>query len=133
MRWMERGVKWILLVSGLLTLTMLEVAFRPAALAKMFGQALDGAAAEIVVRSWGFLIALVGAMLVYAAFRPAVRPLVLVVASLSKLFFVLLVLTTGRQFLAHQAGVAVVADSVMALLFLACLFAGSRGNAAHRA
>ena len=127
MNGVERFAKWVLLISGLLTLTMLRAAVSPEpALRSMFGESLAGPVAEIVVRSWGALIALVGAMLVYAAFRPAVRPLVLVTAGLSKLFFVVLVLLLGRQFLGHGVGTAVVADSLMAVLFAALLLASTR-------
>jgi hypothetical protein len=52
--------------------------FPQAALTSLFGESLSGGAlAQIVVRSWGTLITLVGAMLVYGAFRPNQRPLIL--------------------------------------------------------
>ena len=82
-----------------------------------FGEPLDGPAAEIVVRSWGILIALVGAMLIHGAYVPQVRPLILIVAGLSKVAFVALVLAHGARFLGYQAGLAVVSDLVMVLLF----------------
>ena len=127
MRWLDRGIKWIMLVSGTLTFTMIYAAFSPeAALASAFGEALQGPIANIVVRNWGALIALVGAMLIYGAFRPAVRNLVLTVAGLSKVTFITLVLTSGRQYLGHQVGVSVVVDSIMVLLFAAYLAWGSR-------
>ena len=133
MRWIAARTKWILLVSGLLTLTMIQAAIAPqAALRSMFGATLDGPVAEVVVRSWGALIALVGAMLVYAAFRPAVRPLVLTAAGASKLVFVGLVLTYGRPLLGHQVGVSVAVDSLMVALFSVCLLAGRTGPDAAR-
>jgi hypothetical protein len=73
------------------------------------------------VRNWGALIALVGAMLIYGAFEPSVRPLVLTVAGLSKVVFISLVLSQGRQYLGHQAGVSIAIDSVMVVLFVAYL------------
>ena len=128
MRWIVAGIKWIMLVSGVLTFTMIYAAIAPqAALASTFGETLEGPVAEIVVRNWGALIALVGAMLIYGAFNPPSRPLVLTVAGLSKLVFIGLVLAQGDRFLGHQAGVAVVIDSVMVLLFAAYL-AGARGR-----
>lgn len=120
-------MKWIMLVSGLLTCTMLYVAISPqAAQISNFGEALQGPVAEIVVRNWGALIALVGGMLIYGAFNPPSRPLVLVVAGLSKVVFISLVLIYGRQFLGHQAGVAVVVDSVMVILFGIYLIGGGK-------
>lgn len=130
MSWIAAKIKWIMLVSGVLTFTMIHAAFAPhAALQSTFGASLDGPVANVVVRSWGVLIALVGAMLTYGAYRPHVRPLVLVVAGASKLAFIGLVLTGGRQFLSHQAGVSIVVDSVMVVLF-ACYLFGRRGASA---
>jgi len=97
---------------------MIYAAIAPqAALRSTFGEALDGPLAEIVVRNWGALIALVGAMLIYGAFNPASRPLVLTVAGISKLVFIGLVLTYGTQFLGQQVGVAMGIDLVMVVLF----------------
>ena len=84
-------IKWIMLVAGVLTCTMIYAAIAPqAALRGTFGETLQGPLADIVVRNWGVLITLVGAMLIYGAYRPAVRPLVLMVAGLSKLVFIVL-------------------------------------------
>jgi len=122
MSWTERKIKWIMLVSGGLTFTMVYAALAPsAALRSSFGESLDGPLADIVVRNWGALIALIGAMLVYGAFRPAVRALALTVAGLSKIIFITLILTSGRQFLDEQIAVSVIVDSVMVILFATLL------------
>jgi uncharacterized protein DUF4345 len=90
-------VKWAPLVAGVLTLTMVYAAIAPqAAVRSTFGETLEGPVAEIIIRNWGALIALIGAMLIYAAFDPAVRPLELTV------------------------------DSVMIVLFAVCLAKGTR-------
>jgi hypothetical protein len=124
MNWLVAKMKWVMLVSGALTLTMLQAAIAPSsALRATFGETLEGPLAEIVVRNWGALIALVGAMLIYGAFHPQVRKLVLVIAGLSKAIFITLILTFGTQYLGHQAGVAIVVDSIMVLLFIAYLVA----------
>lgn len=124
MNWLVAKMKWVMLVSGALTLTMLQAAIAPSsALRATFGETLEGPLAEIVVRNWGALIALVGAMLIYGAFHPQVRKLVLVIAGLSKAIFITLILTFGAQYLGHQAGVAIVVDSIMVLLFIAYLVA----------
>ena len=48
--------------------------FRSAALNSTFSETLNGPLAEIVVRNWGVLIAIVGAMLIYGVFdRPSRR------------------------------------------------------------
>src|SRR5262245_58859028 len=100
MNWLVANMKWIMIVSGLLTCTMVYSAVAPhAALRSTFGDSLEGPLAEIVVRNWGALIALVGGMLIYGAYHPPVRPLVLTVAGLSKVIFIGLIATHGVQYL----------------------------------
>ena len=121
MNWVLKHIKWIMLVGGVLTCTMVYAAIAPqAALLATFGETLPGPLAELVVRSWGVLITLVGAMLVYGAFYPAQRPLVLVVAGISKLAFAVLVLSYGGRYLA-TAGMAVAFDLAMVALFVTYL------------
>jgi len=117
MRWILAQIKWIMIVAGALTCTMVYAAIAPqAALLNTFGEALQGPVAEIVVRNWGALITLIGAMLIYGGFRPQSRRLILVVAGVSKVVFILLILSFGPQFL-PRAGVAVAVDTVMIFLF----------------
>ena len=124
MSWIVAHIDRIMYVSGVLTLTMVYAAFAPqAALQSTFGESLTGPVAEVVVRNWGALIALMGGMLIYGAGRPPVRPLVLTVAGASKLVFVGLVLSQGARFVDDQGGVAIVVDSVWVLVFAAYLFA----------
>ncbi len=127
MNWIVSKMKWIMLVSGVLTCTMIYAAIAPqAALLSTFGESLEGPVAEIVVRNWGALIALSGVLLIYGAYNHPFRPLILIVTGFGKLIFISLVLLHGRNFLSHQAGVAVVVDSVMVLLFLGYLLATRR-------
>jgi hypothetical protein len=127
MNWIVTKIKWIMLLSGALTCTMIYAAIAPqAALRSTFGVSLEGPLAEIVVRNWGALIALVGAMLIYGAFNAPTRPLVLVVAVISKITFIGLVLTYGTQYLGHQAGVSLAVDVVMVALFIGYLVAVRR-------
>lgn len=121
------NMKWIMLVSGALTFTMIYAAIAPQdALRSTFGEAIEGPLAEIVVRNWGALIALVGAMLIYGAYHPPVRTLVLTVAGLSKLTFIGLVLSFGPRYLGQQAGIAIAIDLVMVLIFAAYLLGARR-------
>jgi hypothetical protein len=122
MNWIVAKIKWIMLLAGVLTCSMLYTAIEPqAALLSTFGVTLEGPLAEIIVRSWGVLIALVGGMLIYGAFNPVSRPLVLVVASLSKLTFIGLILSYGRDFLGHQAGLDIAVDALLVALFIGYL------------
>jgi hypothetical protein len=114
----EKNIKWIMLVSGLITCTMVFALIAPQmALEQTFGQSLEGPLAEIVVRSWGAVITLIGAMLVFGAYRPEHRSLVLVVAAVSKLVFVGLVLSIGNQYLG-KAGLTIAFDGAIAVIFV---------------
>ena len=113
-------MKGIMILSGALTFTMIFAAISPqAALDSMFGKNITGPLAEIIVRNWGALIALVGRMLVYGAFNIAVRQLVLVVAILSKLTFITLVTING---FAQQLTLPITFDSIIVLIFVIYLY-----------
>lgn len=128
MTWIVSNIRWIMIVTGVLTTTMLYAAFAPeAALRSTFGEALSGPVAHVVVRNWGALIGLIGGMLIFGAFNPPVRALVLMVAAASKAVFVGLVLSQGSQFLGYQAGLAVVIDSVVFAIFVWYLVAARAG------
>ena len=127
MRWITSRIKWIMIVAGALTCTMAYAVISPqAALLSTFGESLQGPVADIVVRNWGALITLIGAMLIYGAYNPADRPLVLVVAGISKIVFILLIFVYGAQFLS-RAGVAVAVDSLLICLF-AIYLVNTRGG-----
>ena len=117
MTWIVANIRWIMITSGALTTTMFYAAIAPqAALQSTFGETISGPVADIVVRNWGALIGLVGAMLIYGAFNPPQRPLVLIVAGASKAIFISLVLLQGRRYLG-QAGIPVAVDMLMIPLF----------------
>jgi hypothetical protein len=118
MLWIVAKMKWIMIVSGVLTSTMIYAAVAPAAaLESTFGESLNGPLAELIVRNWGALVAIGGGMLIYGAFNPIVRPIVLAFTGLGKIVFIALVLQHGWQYLRYQAGIAVVIDSLMVMLF----------------
>ena len=127
MWWVVANIHRIMILSGLLTMTMIYATIAPdAALRSTFGEGISGPAANVVVRNWGTLIALVGATLIYAARRPAVRPLALTLAGASKAVFIALVLSHGGRFLEYQAGVAVLIDGLWVVLFASYLLALQR-------
>jgi hypothetical protein len=118
MNFVAANIKWIMLLSGALTCTMVYAAIAPqAALRSTFGETLEGPLADIVVRNWGALITLMGAMLIYGAFNPLVRSFALTVAGASKLVFIALVLSYGGRYLGQQAGIAIAIDLVWVVLF----------------
>ncbi len=122
MRLFVSNFKWVMLVSGLLTFTMLQALISPqASLQSNFGQTMESNLSEIIVRNWGALIGIVGIMLIYGAFRESVRRFVLVIAGSSKIVFILLVLTSKESYMRFGAGTAVIADSVIVTLYIVYL------------
>jgi hypothetical protein len=118
----RRSIKWIMLISGILTCATAYVLFAPVeSLRFAFGLPISSPMALIVVRHWGALIGLFGLMLIYGAFKEPVRRMVLLAVSAGKAIFILLVLSQGQQFLRSQAGPGVVIDSVTVLIFAAYL------------
>jgi len=117
-----KNVKWVMLVSGILTATMFYGLFAPqAALESMFGVSFGGVLQDIVVRSWSALIGLIGIVLIYGFFNENVRKFSFAVAAFSKLVFVILVLLYGQQFLA-KAWPAITMDVVVILVASIYLF-----------
>ena len=124
MTWLHRNIQWLMIVSGVLTLTMLYAVVAPAAaLQSTFGESVEGPVADVVVRNWGALIGLMGVMLIYGARQPALRLFVLTITGTSKAIFVGLVLMHGARFLGSQAGVAIAVDALWVLLFAAYVVA----------
>ena len=122
MPWIVANIHRLMIVSGVLTLTMVYAAVAPeAALRATFGAGLTGPVADVVVRNWGALIALMGALLIFGARNPAARPLAVSVAGASKVIFAALVLSHGGRFLGYQAGIAVVVDLIWVAVFAAYL------------
>ena len=115
------NIKWIMLIAGLLTCTMIFAVVAPeTALISMFGEALTEPLAQIIVRSWGFLIFLVGGLLLYGAFKPAYRNLVLVISSLSKLAFISLIVIYGPQYI-DKSAITIIIDSIFVVMFVSYL------------
>lgn len=122
MRFFVSNFKWVMLFSGLLTCTMFLGLISPqTSLKSNFGVTLDGPVAGIIVRNWGALIGLMGIMLIYGAFVTTVRRFSLIIAGISKVIFIILVLSLGQPYLKSGAGTAVIIDSIMIALFIAYL------------
>ena len=123
MRVFISNFKWIMLICGLLTCTMLVGLFSPAlSLQSNFGEALVTGTENLVVRGWSALIGLMGIMLIYGAFKPAVRNYSLIIAGINKIIFIGLILIFGRQYMPFGLGTAIVVDAIMILLFAVYLF-----------
>ena len=119
MSWIGRNIRWIMILSGALTATMIYAAIAPdAAMRSMFGETVDGPLAHLLARNWGALIALTGGLLIYGALDPAARTAALVTASASKIFFIALVVSERERFAGQQVILGAAADAAMVLLFL---------------
>jgi hypothetical protein len=122
MTWLIDNIHIVLIVSGLLTITMLQFAIAPTrSLKSTYGETLEGPLVDLVVRGWGFLIALIGAMLLWAAFHPETRTLAVGAAVASKLFYVGALLAHRKRFLKGFAAVTAGVDVVMVVLLAAWL------------
>jgi hypothetical protein len=124
MTWLIDNIHIVLIVGGLLTVSMLQFAIAPRrASISTYGQALEGPLVDLMVRGWGFLIALVGAMMLWAAFHPETQTLAVVAAIASKLFYIGALLAHRKRFLKGFAAITVVVDLVMVALLGAWLAA----------
>ena len=123
MNFIIKNIKWVMLVSGVLTFTMFYGLFAPqAALESMFGVSFNGTLENIVIRSWSALIGLIGVILIYGFFSQKNRVFSISVAAFSKVVFVSLVLLYGQEFLG-KAGPAIAMDCVVIILSGVYLFA----------
>jgi len=116
MNFIIKNIKWVMLVSGVLTFTMFYGLFAPqAALESMFGVSFNGTLENIVIRSWSALVGLIGVILIYGFFSQKNRVFSISVAAFSKVVFVSLVLLYGQEYLG-TAGPAIAMDCVVILL-----------------
>jgi hypothetical protein len=123
MHFIIKNIKWVMLVSGVLTCTMFYGLFAPqAALESMFGASFNGTLENIVIRSWSALVGLIGAILIFGFFSQKYRVFSISVATFSKIVFVSLVLLYGQEFLGKAATV-IVMDCVVIFLSGIYLFA----------
>ena len=128
MSFITENMKWIMLASGVLTLSMLQAVIAPrATIRSMFGEDLTGDAAALVVRNWGGLVVGGGAMLIFAAYVPEWRPLVLIYVGAGKASFIALVVARGGRYLTRQAGIAAALNGIMVCLFVLYLLATRAG------
>lgn len=129
MRFFISNFKWVMLSSGLFTCSMFLGLFSPETLVKsIFGKAPEGAVEGIIARNWSALIGLMGIMLIYGAFNALVRRFVLVIAGISKIIFIILVLTSNQSGLGMGAVTAVITDAIMVVLYIVYLLVSRSGD-----
>ena len=111
-------IEIILVVTGALTAVALLQFIAPVFMLRMiYGEAPKDLASLALARHWGLLIFLVGALLIYGAFHPAVRDPAVVLAAIEKIALGVGVLgTTLRR---HPVAAAIAAgDLIIALVYL---------------
>lgn len=114
--WISANIDWVMYVTGALTMTMIQATFAPnAAMKSTFGQGVDGAVEVMMVRMWGLLVALLGALLVCGGYDAAIRAPVLVAALIGKAVFISLILAHGPLFRRPMTMVVIAFDG-------ACVF-----------
>jgi hypothetical protein len=110
-------IELILSVTGLATASVLVVFLAPVPVMKvLFGQSPSDTLSLLIVRHWGLLICLVGALIIYAAYHAEVRVPTLIIAIAEKVVLVLgLLISPFRQRPTVLA--VVVADIGMATMY----------------
>ena len=114
----------VLIITGLLTMTMVQGVFAPrSVITSTFGPVPDHPVIIMIVRSWCMLITLIGGLLIDAAFDPAIRAPVMIAAGISKIFYVALLLRLSPTHRLPKANTIIIADSIMASLYAIYLIA----------
>jgi hypothetical protein len=111
-------IEFILIVTGCLTATAILQFIAPTPVLRAIdGKAPTDEVGLALARHWGLLVFLIGILLIYAAFHPAVRDPVMVVAVVEKLALGAGVFGTSLR--KYPAAVAIAAgDSVIALVYV---------------
>jgi len=108
----------ILVVTGALTAAMVVQFMAPAWVGRRaFGEIPSGTADMALARHWGLLLFCVGALLVYAAFDPAIRRAAVLLASVEKAGFAACVLGTPLRE-RPIASMMAIGDGLMAVIYV---------------
>lgn len=120
----NRLVTALLLVAGLIKLYPLVGVISASQLAALYKMPFEHPDLVILMRHRAVLFGLLGALILAAAFRPALRPMAIVAGNISALSFILLALQTGH----YSDGIRFVmsADVVVLLCLLAAAALGRR-------
>ncbi len=115
----------ILFIVGIINILPVIVFFDAAQTVKLYGIPIDGESLLILMRHRGVLLGLVGAMLIYAAFKPEFRLFAVALALISKLAFIFLAFTAPnytsqiRQVALIDVGAIVLLMAVLGIHFYA--------------
>jgi hypothetical protein len=115
-----------LVIAGLIHLLPLAGVLGPDRLASLYGIPVQEPNLAILMRHRAVLLGLMGALMIFAAFRPTIQSLVLVLALLTVISFLYLAWSTGG--FNAQLSRVVTAD----IIALACLAIGAAAHAYTR-
>jgi hypothetical protein len=111
-------IEIILIVTGATTAMALAQFIAPASVSRIiYGAAPTEVVGIALVRHWGLLVFLVGVLLIYAAFHPALREPVTIVAAVEKIAFGLGIFGTSLRRHPIAAGIAV-GDILIPLVYV---------------
>jgi hypothetical protein len=111
------NIELILIVTGALTATMLAQFIAPSwVVRRTFGEKPSGVAGSVLARHWGLLLFCVGALLMYAAFDPAIRRAAVLLASVEKAGFAACVLGSPLR-LQPIASMMAIGDALMVVIY----------------
>jgi hypothetical protein len=111
-------IEAILMVTGALTAVALLQFIAPIPIIRMiYGETPISGVSVFLVRHWGLLIFLIGVLLIYAAFHPAVRTPAMVIAAIEKVALGSAVLGTSLRRHPVAATIAT-GDSLIALVYI---------------
>lgn len=128
---LDSSIKWVMLVAGIVTCTTFAATIAPQeALSAMFDSHLTEPLADLIVRSWGLLVFLMGELLIYGAFDEPSRRLCIITVGASKIGFLLLILMFGKQRV-ETLWITVLFDSMVVIVLGVYLFSGSKKAAEH--
>ena len=119
---LERHFDKILYVTGAVTVTPLLHYFFPVLNLNLSGLAVGDATGMLFARHWGLMAACFGALLIYAARRPAHRTPIVFAAMVEKAGLVLLILLGWNDPALAGLQVAAVFDGACVLLYGTYLF-----------
>ena len=106
-----------MLIAGLMTCSMIVALFFPQeTIESLFGVSLTDPLANLIVRSWGLLIFLMGTLLIYGAYVAQYRYLAILITSISKAVFVVLLLIFGQQYLDKTLS-TIILDTIVVIVF----------------
>ncbi|MBT7672337.1 MAG: hypothetical protein HN609_08425 [Proteobacteria bacterium] len=121
-----KNIRWLMLFSGVITCTTFYAVIAPQdALLSLFGSNLTEPLDHLVVRSWGFLVSVMGALLIYGAFNEDSRMLCAVTTGISKIGFLFLILIFGADYI-DTLWVTVVFDSIVVSILASYVVSSKR-------